>query len=105
MLLGISMDVSLFEENRVCPLPEVQLPSCNGMRHMSCIIGISSVSVESLLRVSASCECHMTDFARKVVEPRVITEWRSLRNSRGDSCNTLIELVASMAYVGYFNDK
>ncbi len=105
MPLGISKDVSLFEKNGICPLAEVQLPSCNGMRHNSCIIDISSASVESLMRVSASCECHVADFARKVVGSRVIAEWRSPRNSRGDSCGTPIELAASMAHAGYFSDR
>ena len=47
MPLGISRDVSLFEKNNDCPLAEDQLPSCSGMRQMSCIRDISSTSVES----------------------------------------------------------
>ena len=47
----------------------------------------------------------VADFVRKAVGSRVIAEWRSLKNSRGESCDTPIELVASMAHAGYFNDR
>lgn len=72
---------------------------------MSCMRDISSTSVESLIRVRASCECQVADFVRKAVGSRVIAEWRSSKNSRGESCDTPIELVASMAHGGYFNDR
>jgi hypothetical protein len=103
--LGISRDVSLFEKNIDCLLAEVQVPSCNGMRYMSCIIDISSWSVVSLMSVTASCECHVADLARKVVGSCTIVELRSAKNSWGESCDTPIELVASIAHAGYFNDR
>jgi hypothetical protein len=74
MPLGISRDVSLFEKNKDCPLAEDQLPSCSGMRHMPFMRDISSTSVESLMRVRASCECQMAGFVRNVVGSRIIAD-------------------------------